>query len=239
MKRTLLLFIAVITCLFIYPQDEKTVKRHSIVNFGMKGGFNSTMYFVDQFKIQDVTIEKIQNNYKVGYSGTIFLRINMKRNFIQPELSYNVSKSEIAFDKKGTQHPDIKPDYATISSTIRMVEFPLLYGYNFIKNGPYGMNFLIGPKLKYIWQQKSELDFENFDQEGIHEKLYPFNISGVIGLSVNISNVFFDFRYEVGLHNISKYVVYDNLNAEGQERISNIIFHRRSNALSFSLGFIF
>lgn len=234
MKRKLLFLICLLGCLNSYSGDRITNPGSSKVNFGIKGGFNSTMYFVNQFKIKDVTINDIQNNYKVGYFGTFFIRFNMKRHFLQPEFIYNVSKGEITFDKKGSQHPDIEPDYATITSTIRTVEVPLLYGYNFVKTGPYGMNFFLGPKVKYVWREKNKIEFSNFDQQGIGEKLFPFNISGIIGLGVSISNILFDFQYEIGMHNISKNVTYDN-----SEGISNIVFKRRANVLSFSLGVIF
>ena len=76
------------------------------------------------------------------------------------------------------------------------------------------------------------------DQKGIHEKLYPLNVSVVIGVGVNISRIFFDFRYEQGIGNISKSIVYDNINSDGSTGVSPIIFRRRDSALSFSFGFI-
>lgn len=223
----------------VFSQNHWKEPHQRKVNFGIKGGFNSSMYLVDKFKIKDVTIDEIQNNYKVGYFGAVFLRLNFKRHFIQPEFIYSVSKCEIIFDKKGSQHPDIEPDYASINCTLRWIELPVMYGYHFIRSGRYGMSFFVGPKFKYIWKQRSKLEFSNFDQKGINEELYPFNISAVIGLGVNISNIFFDFRYELGIHNISKSVIYDNISPSGEEQLSTMIFDRRCNVLSFSLGVIF
>ena len=107
-----------------------------------------------------------------------------------------------------------------------------------LKKGPYGMSIFAGPKLRYLWGKHNEITFKNFDQKGIHEKLYPFNVSAVIGVGVNISRIFFDFRYEQGIGNISKSIIYDNINSDGSTGVSNIIFRRRDSALSFSLGFI-
>lgn len=186
-----------------------------------------------------MTIDEVQNNYKIGYFGALFMRINMKKHYIQPEVSYNVTKCEITFDKLGSQHPAIEPDYASVQSVLHSIDFPVLYGYNVVKKGPYGMSIFAGPKLRYLWGKKNEITFSNFDQKGIHEKLYPFNISAVIGVGVNISRIFFDFRYEQGIGNISKSITYDNINSDGSTGISRIIFDRRDSALSFSLGFIF
>ena len=229
--------------------DRPNTKK---INIGIKAGFNSSMFMVSELKIKDVTIDEVQNNYKIGYFGALFMRINMKKHFIQPEVSYNVSKCEISFDKLGSQHPAIEPDYASVQSVLHSVDFPILYGYNVVKKGPYpilygynvvkkgpyGMSIFAGPKLRYLWGKHNEITFKNFDQKGIHERLYPFNVSAVIGVGVNISRIFFDFRYEQGIGNISKSIIYDNINSDGSTGVSNIIFRRRDSALSFSLGFI-
>ena len=76
--------------------DRPNTKK---INFGIKAGFNSSMFLVSKLKIKDVTIDEVQNNYKIGYFGALFMRINMKKHFIQPEVSYNVTKCEISFDK--------------------------------------------------------------------------------------------------------------------------------------------
>ncbi|MEG0455501.1 MAG: porin family protein, partial [Bacteroides sp.] len=119
------------------------------------------------------------------------------------------------------------------------IDFPVLYGYNVVKEGPYGMSLFAGPKLRYIWGKQNTITFDNFDQKGIREELYPFNVNIVVGVAVNISRIFFDFRYEQGVRNISKSVTYDSLNPDGSLGVSDITFHRRDNVLSFSLGVIF
>lgn len=104
---------------------------------------------------------------------------------------------------------------------------------------PNGMALFIGPKLEYVWKHKTDEEFEGFGHSGIKEELRPINISSVIGLGVNIANIFFDFRYEIGLTNISKSIIYEK-NIDGvifQEK--GIFINRHRNVLSFSLGVIF
>ena len=219
--------------------DKIDRPNHRRFNIGIKAGFNASMFLVSDFKIKDVTIDEIQNNYKLVYYGALFMRINMKRHFIQPEISYNVSKCEITFDKLGSHHPDIEPDYASVTSMIHSIDFPMLYGYNVVKEGPYGMSIFFGPKLRYIWGKKNEITFENFDQQGISERLRPLNLSFTLGVAVTISRIFFDFRYDIGLHNISRKVTYDDGVVEGDPPADEIRFHRRDNVLSFSFGVFF
>ncbi|WP_420186852.1 porin family protein [Bacteroides pyogenes] len=208
------------------------------LNLGIKAGFNSTMFIVSKLKINDVTIDEVQNNYKIGHFLSLFTRVNIKNSFIQPEVSYNVSKGEIAFDKLGVQHPDIEPDIAAVQSTLHSIDFPILYGYNVVKNGPYEMSVFAGPKFRYLWRKKSEIQFKNFDQKEVEEVLHPLNAGIVVGIGVNISRIFFDFRYEQGVVNMSKSITYSHEKANKSANVSPIVFNRRDSALSFSLGLL-
>ena len=140
--RNIILFgwMAIACTAFAQDRNADKVERPNTkkINFGIKAGFNSSMFMVSELKIKDVTIDEVQNNYKIGYFGAIFMRFNIKKHFIQPEESYNVSKGEITFDKLGSQHPAIEPDYASVQSVLHSIDFPVLYGYNVVKKGPYG-----------------------------------------------------------------------------------------------------
>ena len=139
--RNIILFgwMAIACTAFAQDRNADKVERPNTkkINFGIKAGFNSSMFMVSELKIKDVTIDEVQNNYKIGYFGAIFMRFNIKKHFIQPEASYNVSKGEITFDKLGSQHPAIEPDYASVQSVLHSIDFPILYGYNVVKKGPY------------------------------------------------------------------------------------------------------
>jgi hypothetical protein len=199
------------------------------------------MYRVSNFVIKDITIDEVLNEYRVGYGASLFSRFNVNKHFIQLETSYNISLCEIVFDKLGGLHPDIEPDYASIISKIHNIGFPVLYGYNIVKKGPYGMSVFGGPQLRYIWNKRNEITFDNFDQEGISEVLHPFNISLLAGVAVTISPIFFDFRYEQCLNNISKSVTYNTIDASkgNLERENRILLPRKDHVLSFSLGIMF
>lgn len=219
--------------------DEKAASgrnEHS-VNFGAKVGFTSSLFLVSGFSVNGTPIDEVQNNYKIGYFGSLFIRINFDRHFLQPEISYNVNRCNITFEKPLPEDAasGTLPEEASITSSIHSIDIPVLYGYNIIKEGPYSLAVFGGPKVRYIWDKKSDVDFENFDQTNIREELRPLNLSFTIGVAVTISRVFFDFRYDMGLHNISKHVTCDD-NADTENKIS---FHRRDNVLSFSFGVFF
>lgn len=215
------------------------------VNFGVKGGFTSSLFLTSNFVLNGVEIEEMQNNYKIGYFASLFMRINFGRHFLQPEVSYTINRCNITFEKPLPEDApeNSVPEMASVTSSIHSFEVPVIYGYNIIKEGPYSLAIFGGPKMRYIWDKKSTLTFENFDQQHIREELYPLNVSFTTGVAVTISRVFFDFRYDIGLHNISKRISYqpilENNAADVEIPANQIRFHRRDNVLSFSLGVFF
>ena len=204
------------------------------VNFGIKGGFTSALFIVSDLMVNGRQIDEVQNNYKIGYFGSFFLRINRGNHFFQPEVSYVVNRCEITFPKpQANDDMTTLASEASVNSSLHSIDIPLLYGYNIIKQGPYGLALFGGPKLRFLWKQKCDLTFRNFDQQDIRETLYPLNAALTLGVSVTIAPIFFDFRYDIGLHNISKQVTYTSTDN------SQLRFHRRDNILSFSLGAFF
>lgn len=223
---------------------DKTQERYEhTVNFGIKGGFTSSLFLIPHLTVNGKVIDEVQNNYKLGYFGSIFMRINFGRHFLQPEVSYHINRCSILFNKElpeGSVEGSI-PEQASINSEIHSIDIPVIYGYNIIKQGPYSLAVFGGPKIRYILNKQSEITFENFDQTNIHEELQPLNVSATLGVAVTISRIFFDFRYDIGLHNISKKVTYDiPPSDDGTTNLSSgLRFHRRDNVLSFSLGVFF
>lgn len=246
-KKIVLYFLFICVCTFISAQNEQDItpeenkevsisKEGNRISFGVKTGFNSTSYLISEFQIEGIGIKEIQNNYKIGYHVTTFMRINFKKHFIQPELSYQINRSELSFDKSQNTKNG-KSSYATIESKIHHIELPILYGFNFINKNPYGFSFFIGPKIAYLWKKKSSIEFNNFDLQDIEEKIEPFNIGAVAGVAVNISKIFFDFRYEQSFLSVSKEVKYTPSTVT--QNSGKTLFNRRESVISFSVGFMF
>ena len=184
-------------------EEHSGHRKETPVNFGFKGGFTSSLFLVSQFSVNGVPIDEVQNNYKIGYFGSLFMRINFDRHFLQPEISYNINRCNITFEKPLPEDAasGARLEEASITSSIHSIDIPV-----------------------------------------ICERLRPLNLSFTVGVSVTISRVFFDFRYDMGLHNISKNVTYDipaDNNAADENTKNEIRFHRRDNVLSFSFGVFF
>ena len=241
MKHRLFVILLMLVALPIVAQqrDLKDYAGDKKVNFGVKGGFNSSMMLISHLSVDGQNISNIQNEYKIGYFASLFMRVNFDRHFLQPELSYNINQCEIHFSAPKTDDLIATPHQYAISSRISCFELPILYGYNFVKEGPYQMAVFGGPKIRYFWDKHSESQYYNFHQTSIKEEMYPLNLSLTMGIAVTISRIFFDFRYDIGLHNISKKLDYSPNNLIDVPGDEQIRFHRRYNTLSFSLGLYF
>lgn len=218
--------------------EEIVNPKHSTVSFGVKGGFNSTMLFVDVFNIGGIKVSNAQNNYKVGYFASAFMRININKHFIQPEISYNINRASVYIDAQ-PDNSELLEDNALVKSRMISFDAPLLYGYKFVDKHPYGMALFIGPKVAWIWDKHTEIEYSGFYQKDIKEEFKPLIYSAVFGLAVNISNIFCDFRYEIGLNNISKSIKHNEQLTSIAHKDKEIAFKRRRNVLSFSVGVIF
>ena len=199
------------------------------VSYGVKGGFNSSMFIIDEFKVNGTSIKEMQNNYKVGFNLALFTRINWGRHLLQLSPEFSVINSEITFDKKASQHPDVVPDYATISTNLKTFNLHAVYGYSVIDEASYGLAVFGGPVIKYIWRDKSHISYINFSDTMV-ETIKPVCVNFEVGVSVKISYLFFDISYEVGLTNVSKAIVEQN------GASSETVLDRRNNVLSFSFG---
>lgn len=226
----------------VYAQNtgaRDKAEKDKVFNFGIKGGFTSTNFIVDNVEVGNYSIEKVQNNYRIGYFGTLFTRFNIKRHYIQPEISYTINKGEIRFEKWGKEAEILNPTFSKATTEVHSIDIPILYGYNTIKERHYGLSVFAGPKIRIHLNPESNTKFNNFTIEGLVEDLDKFSPLMVAGASVNIYNVFFDFRYEHGLSNISKNI-YSTKNEIFSAKSNNKIrINRWYSAINFSLGLMF
>ena len=65
MKKLLLLIALLLPALFVTAQGIKNgLKEEPKINVGIKGGFNSSMYFTSRLELDGERMEDVQNNYK-------------------------------------------------------------------------------------------------------------------------------------------------------------------------------
>lgn len=231
--RTLIALVAILcTCSTLCARQ----KQDALVNYGVKAGFSSTIYDIMQLSVASVPIGEYDTKSEISSFFTAFTRFNIKRHYVQTEVSYNISNYSIHMPTTQWDPQADANDLSAIGTRINGLEVPIYYGYHIMKQGSYGMSFYFGPKAKFVIDDLSRYTFTNLPYDNIKETIRPINFSLMFGLGINIGRVFFDFSLEYGLHNISQGII--STDADGNASRGNIIFDRRKNVLSFSVGFM-
>lgn len=208
-------------------------------NWGAKVGFNSAFPLFDHFTIDGKQVEDINTEYKVGLLASLFCRINLERFFVQPSLEWTHSKSDIYFnyasDSNDLSANDVVQPEEYRKLKVSSFGVPVLIGYNIIKEGPYGLSLMAGPKIKYNYKNSYFTEVNGTEHEYTQDST-PWNVGIIAGVGVSISRLFFDFTYEFGLN---------ATDADFHERASSqpipqeIRIDKRTNMMSFSLGVLF
>lgn len=232
-RRVAITLLLCLCCMLTFAQQ----KGVALINYGVKGGFSSTIYEVNELSVAGSPINEFVAKSEISSFYTAFARINIKRHYLQTEASYNISNYSIEFSRDQWDDTAQPHDKSIIGTKIIGLEVPFYYGYHILKEGPYGLSFYIGPKAKFVLTNYSRHTFENSPYKELEESIYPINFSLMTGLGVNISRIFFDFSFEYGLHNISK--EFNTIDTENNFSTNSLIFNRRKNVLSFSIGFMF
>ena len=203
-------------------------------NAGLKAGFQAITYNDPTFDIEGYTYNEntIQSN-KIGYTVAPFLRLSRGRYYIQAEGAFGITRHSFDFtDTRQGSIAGITPNIPIYDLKTYCIQVPLLFGYEFIKQDRYGMSVFTGVKTKFIFTSHDSQQFKHFVYDDLEEVLNNETRYWEIGLGVKIYNVFFDFVYDLGLTDASRYIYAPKIN-------KRFCSARRNNILSFSVGMIF
>ena len=180
--------------------------------------------------------------YKVGYQAAVFARVNIDRFYIQPSLAWQYTEGDIRFnipqtenslpDGTNTQMPIGKNRITYKSATL---EVPVMIGYYLVKEGPYALSMMFGPNIKYNYKTRYSTDMTDRPRE-FEDDNTPFGISIAAGLGVSIWRLFLDFSYEFGLNEVAS--DFREIGTEANQK-GTLNIEKRTNIMSFSLGFLF
>ena len=219
MKRHILLILCLACSGLALAQKDWTEKP---INWGFKVGVNSMI--PDARVKTEYGILNTTSINKVGYQTEGFVRMNVGRLFFQPEFAYCYSSENIQLL---TEHNIL---HTSFDINMHTFDATGIVGYNTVKEGPYILSAFAGCKVKYAYQ----IDVEPANTGKYTEMHSLYNLYITTGLSTTISHVFFDFRYDIALFNNSV-----GINNYASISYGEISLNRRSNMLSFSLGFMF
>jgi len=216
---------------FLFVNKNQSFAQFERVNYGFKIGLNalSTIKY-NTYYAGDTTSGGSYTN-KNGYLIGAFFRVNYSKLFLQPEATWNYHQQGLGF-----LIPDANNSSTFLSRSLDLdmdaVNANLLLGYSIIKNKPYLFDAYIGASLKWTYRIKYKIS----DQQTYSGKSDFLCYAGVFGFSVNISKLYFDFRYELNQPNTNL----DFSKISGiQETYRGVFLEKNENVLSFSIGMMF
>ncbi len=210
-----------------FSQKSSSRLMAKTVNWGISAGFNAkTSTHFEVYKGEEELSKKSYTN-EVGFLGKAFLRINLSNFFMQPEAEYTYLKERFSFiepSESGSLNRQIDASY-------QLLTIPVLAGYNIVKEGPFLFNVYLGPNFKYLYTR-------NFKSGGtsFNDKTPQYSVNGIAGFSVNISRLYFDFRYELNFPDAN--IDFGDI-SNAPESLQPISVEKNENLLSFSIGLMF
>ena len=207
-------------------------------NFGAKVGFNATLPVVNSLRVLDFEANQFHTDYQVGYLAALFFRFNIQRFYIQPSPSWHYGRSHLDFvitfpEIEGEADPPIK---GNLRMHTQSLELPVLLGYHLVKQGPYGLSLMVGPKVKYNYKLDYNMAIDDHEIRFVNQDT-PFGVNIVTGMGVSIGRLFFDFVYEFGLNQTE--ANFKQLSTSSPESSFEIQLNKRTNVMSMSIGILF
>lgn len=236
--------ILLLLCTYLFfagtVSAQSDTSKKKLFNWGVRAGVNAPFVDMRKSQINGVKIEEPSTNSKMGLFISLFSRINFNRNYLQLETATHYTRYRMSPrpESVATTETSMYVEGITISNKIYSLDIPLLYGYNFIKQGPYELSFFAGPKLKYLYKRKSELSVPVPYKLIMDERIRPLTANFVLGLGTSISRFSIDFRYEFGITNLTHPTTYTLYKDGTMISEGGIYLKRGINLLSFSVGII-
>lgn len=209
-------------------------------DFGAKVGFAATFPIVNSLMIDGNRVGEVNVQYKVGYMAAVFCRVNIDRFFIQPSLAWHRSEGDLYFNLPYSSSYDTQTSLYEkndrLKMTTRSLEVPVMIGYSLVKKGPYGLSVMAGPKFKYDYKVTYESYLADVYGEYTNNRAH-FGVNIATGVGVSIGRLFFDFAYEFGLNQTE--TDFRPVAKEATADTHDLRIDKRTNVMSFSLGFLF
>lgn len=156
------------------------------LNIGSKIGINYSRLSFSGANSQ------IDNRYATGFQAGTFVRINMKRFYLQPEAVFTEKGSKISFDANPGNR---------ISGKVRLrsLDLPLLLGVKLIDRELFNLRLAAGPLYSRQLQDESAVLDELSPNARFRRNQYGYQA----GLGMDLGNLTLDARYEGGFQNIT------------------------------------
>lgn len=221
--------------IFLFVTESPSFAQYKRLNYGFRIGLNalSTTKYQTSYAGEPTSNSSYTN--KIGHVASVFFRINYySKLFLQPEVSWSFHQQDCSFM---IPSPSNNETYYSDNFDINMnrLNTNVLLGYNIIKDSPYLCDIYAGVSLK--WTYKMKYDIYDINKKLSYTEKTDYSCyAGIIGFSVNISKLYFDFRYEINQPNTN--LDFSDV-PDIPDKYKGVFLEKNENILSFSVGMMF
>lgn len=183
--------------LFICGLLLAVVTASAQFNFGIKAGYNSSLSFDNLSDVQsgEYNLSDVKTELSSGFHAGAFVRLNINKVYLQPELLYNMQKKDYRFNIADAGNLSV--DKFVRFST---VDIPVLLGVKLLDLKVANLRVFAGPKFRL--NAGSEVSYENLDNATINtsELEGDFKDSTVgleAGAGIDVLMLSLDFRFNM------------------------------------------
>ncbi len=153
------------------------------VNFGPKIGYTSSKIKTDMKGIN----EEIKNGFEIG----AFVRVKLKKFYLQPELYYAIKGGAL--------------DTANLTQEIQLntLDIPILFGYKVIGKDAFNFRLFVGPVASFIVNKTIKLNGDKLNDDLVDNSIKDAIWGLQMGAGVDFLMFTLDVRYELGLNDIN------------------------------------
>ena len=177
------------------------------------------------FKLQDVTsidsgddaIQLLEDTDPVlGYQIGVFARISLLGIYVQPEILFSNTKSEISYAVLSTEQ-----SIETIVGEVKLnkIDIPVMFGKRFLK--VFRIN--AGPVFTLPLSDNFSLKGVDDAFEDVQTNYKSATVGAQIGAGVDLSILTIDLRYEMGLQSISDGITIGETKFNPDQRLNQFL----------------
>jgi len=175
----------IIILLFLVPGLFHAETMFGQLNLGIKVGYNASKL--------STNLDTVKTNFKSGFQIGAFVRIG-KKLYLQPELYYTTQGGVFTSNTLNNWKQTIK---------IGSLDVPVLVGYKLIDTKLVNLRILAGPTASFV-VNKSIAEGGTSTGPITNGDLKSVNWSIQAGAGVDIWQLTFDIRYQIGLNQLVK-----------------------------------
>jgi hypothetical protein len=186
------------------------------IKFGLRAGLSSSNIKLKDYTASGYKLEYNKGQY--GYHFGVISRIKILKLFVQPEVLFSTSKTDILYiDLKDPQ----KPVRTYGRQNFNKIDIPVMVGFKVAI-----FKLEVGPVATFMLNTKSDL----LDEKKVEQNMKGATVGYQAGIGVELSSLLLDFKYE---GNLSK------LGSSMEKDGTTINFDQRMSQFLFSIGYLF